>query len=249
MTPGLAGPPFPSRATRGAVVAVASLEKPTVPMVVGVCEIDISSLQKTQGAKGHAVKGQHWAGDEIWAWNQTGKSGGEAPEAIEGWDMHEGGMHAGVKDLSIDDSEDDSHGGVSVTLTDSQQQEDEPYNPYVEGEDVEPFEGVDEPSKELSAKGRMPMIINTPPKRLRLCTLIDEQRSTKYSGRLSYMRHNTTRTQTRAIQTMASAFHFINLWSSPTSFYHICLLLVALKQPLYRSRKPAGRMPRSSSKP
>ena len=159
MTPGLAGPPFPSRATKGAVVAVASLEKPTVPMVVGVCEIDISSLQKTQGAKGHAVKGQHWAGDEIWAWSQTGKSGGDAPETIEGWNMNEECIEAGVKNLSIDDSEDDSHGGVSIHHTNSQQQESEPQNPYVDGEDVAPFEGAEVPDKDLTTKGRTPEVI------------------------------------------------------------------------------------------
>ena len=161
MTPGLAGPPFPSRATKGAVVTVASLEKPTVPMVVGVCEIDVSSLQKTQGAKGHAVKGQHWAGDEIWAWSQTGKSGGDAPEVIEGWDTNEGGIDAGVQNLSIDDSEDDSHGGVSVPHTDDQKQERELPNPYVEGEDVEPSEEAEVAPKELTTKGRMSKIIDT----------------------------------------------------------------------------------------
>ena len=160
MTPGLAGPPFPSRATKGAVVAVASLEKPTVPMVVGVCEIDISSLQKTQGAKGHAVKGQHWAGDEIWAWSQTGKSGGDAPEAIEGWDANEEGIDAGANNLSIDDSEDDSPGGVSIARTDDQKKESELQNPYVEGEDVQPFEGAEVPDKDLTTKGKEPRIIN-----------------------------------------------------------------------------------------
>ncbi|KKY28727.1 putative translation machinery-associated protein [Diplodia seriata] len=42
MTPGLQnGPPFPQKAKKGAVVAVASLENPTVPVAVGVCEIDV----------------------------------------------------------------------------------------------------------------------------------------------------------------------------------------------------------------
>ncbi|EOD52216.1 putative rna binding protein ligatin protein [Neofusicoccum parvum UCRNP2] len=56
MTPGLQnGPPFPQKAKKGAVVAVASLESPTVPVTVGVCEIDVSALQQVQGARGHAL--------------------------------------------------------------------------------------------------------------------------------------------------------------------------------------------------
>lgn len=88
MTPGLArGPPFPSRAIKSSVVAVASLEQPSVPRFVGICEIDVASLREVQGAKGHAVKGYHWEGDEIWAWSQGGNSGANAPEAIEGWNI------------------------------------------------------------------------------------------------------------------------------------------------------------------
>ena len=50
MTPGLAGgPPFPERAKKGTVVAVASTERPSVPMMVGWCEIDVSALGKVQG--------------------------------------------------------------------------------------------------------------------------------------------------------------------------------------------------------
>lgn len=87
MTPGLArGPPFPAGATKKSIVAVASLENPSVPRVVGVCEIDVSSLQQVQGAKGHAVRGYHWDGDEIWGWSQSGKPGSDAPDMIEGWD-------------------------------------------------------------------------------------------------------------------------------------------------------------------
>ena len=88
MTPGLArGPPFPSGATLNSIVAIASLDRPSVPRVVGICEIDVSSLQQVQGAKGHAVRGYHWDGDEIWGWSQSGKSGSDAPKEIEGWDL------------------------------------------------------------------------------------------------------------------------------------------------------------------
>ena len=70
MTPGLAGgPPFPKEATKNAVAAVASIENPSVPKVVGICEIDIGSLSQVQGAKGHALRSEHWEGDELWAWS------------------------------------------------------------------------------------------------------------------------------------------------------------------------------------
>jgi translation initiation factor 2D len=42
-------PPFPQRAIQGATVAVASIERPTVPLVVGICEVDIANLDAVQG--------------------------------------------------------------------------------------------------------------------------------------------------------------------------------------------------------
>ncbi|KAL6707030.1 hypothetical protein ACN47E_004782 [Coniothyrium glycines] len=87
MTPGLQrGPPFPKGATKGAIVAIASLEAPTVPMAVGTCDIDVSALDNVHGLKGHAVSTFHWAGDELWAWSATGKPGANPPDTIAGWD-------------------------------------------------------------------------------------------------------------------------------------------------------------------
>jgi len=87
MIPGLAGgPPFPGEAKKDSIVAIASVEKPSVPIVVGVCEIDVSGLQKVLGEKGRAVRGVHWEGDELWAWNTSDTSGGSAPERIVGWE-------------------------------------------------------------------------------------------------------------------------------------------------------------------
>ncbi|KAG0154896.1 hypothetical protein PDIDSM_468 [Penicillium digitatum] len=87
MTPGLANePPFPERAIKGAVVAVASLDRHTVPLFVGICEIDVSALGEVQGTKGHAVRGLHWEGDELWAWSSASLPGRPAPEYLEGWD-------------------------------------------------------------------------------------------------------------------------------------------------------------------
>lgn len=86
MTPGLQrGPPFPAKATKGAIVAIASLEAPTVPMAIGTCEIDVSALQDVRGAKGHAVSTVHWAGDELWSWSSSSKPGIEPPENIDAW--------------------------------------------------------------------------------------------------------------------------------------------------------------------
>ncbi|KAF2744558.1 hypothetical protein M011DRAFT_449267 [Sporormia fimetaria CBS 119925] len=115
MTPGLQnGPPFPKKATKGAVVAVASLENPTVPMAVGRAEIDISALESVRGMKGHAVETVHWAGDELWSWSPTGNPGLDPPANIEGWagagDEDER-LTERTKDLRL---EEDQEGGVSL---------------------------------------------------------------------------------------------------------------------------------------
>ncbi|GFF87839.1 translation machinery-associated protein 64 [Aspergillus udagawae] len=91
MTPGLADePPFPGRAVKGAVVAVAGLDRQTVPLFVGICEIDIAALGEVQGTKGHAVRGVHWEGDELWAWSSSSRPGQPAPEYLAGWDVEAG---------------------------------------------------------------------------------------------------------------------------------------------------------------
>lgn len=87
MTPGLANdPPFPSGAVKSSAVAVSSLDSPTVPLFVGVCDIDVASLGNVQGSKGRAVYGLHWEGDEVWAWTSSSRPGQPAPEFLEGWD-------------------------------------------------------------------------------------------------------------------------------------------------------------------
>ncbi|KAL5361793.1 hypothetical protein BJX96DRAFT_89466 [Aspergillus floccosus] len=113
MTPGLADePPFPERAVKGAVVAVAGLDKHTVPRFVGICEIDVSALGEVQGTKGHAVRGLHWEGDEIWAWSSASRPGQPAPEYLEGWDddLEEeegelGEVEEGVDNLALGEKE------------------------------------------------------------------------------------------------------------------------------------------------
>jgi translation initiation factor 2D len=92
MTPGLyGGPPWPARATRNSIVAVARLECPSVPVWLGVCEIDVSALGTVYGVKGKAIDGVHWAGDEVWNWSANSSrehafSGGrDLPDKVEGW--------------------------------------------------------------------------------------------------------------------------------------------------------------------
>ncbi|KAL3438044.1 hypothetical protein BDV09DRAFT_160761 [Aspergillus tetrazonus] len=110
MTPGLANePPFDERAVKGAVVAVASLDRVTVPLFVGICEIDVSALGEVQGTKGHAVRGIHWEGDELWAWSPSSRPGVPAPEYLEGWDEveeeREAGIEEKVKGLELEDKD------------------------------------------------------------------------------------------------------------------------------------------------
>lgn len=159
MTPGLArGPPFSSKAIKDSIVAIASLDKPSVPMVVGICEIDVASLQQVQGAKGHAVRGEHWDGDEIWAWSPAGKPGGSAPEHIEGWevDADDTSLREGVEHLAVEEEDDDAEeGGVSLSQGSEQHPRPELRNGFVEGEDAEPYERVEEEEKELSTKGKL----------------------------------------------------------------------------------------------
>lgn len=137
MTPGLANePPFPERAVKGAVAAAASMDRHTVPLFVGVCEIDVANLREVQGTKGRAVRGLHWEGDELWAWSSSSRPGQPAPEFIEGWDV-EGeevgeGIGQGVDELTLEDR------------GDAQEVED----------DGEPAEEPPEEEKEPTTKGK-----------------------------------------------------------------------------------------------
>ncbi|KAI5207697.1 hypothetical protein AUEXF2481DRAFT_26481 [Aureobasidium subglaciale EXF-2481] len=117
MTPGLAnGPPFNSRAIKGAVVAIASLEQPSVPVAVGACLIDVSALGAVQGSRGHAVQTMHWAGDEIWAYSNSNKPGLATPESLDGWLANkddEETLAEQAADLNMDEEEEEQ-GGVDL---------------------------------------------------------------------------------------------------------------------------------------
>jgi translation initiation factor 2D len=161
MTPGLQrGPPFPRKATEGAVVAVASLEAPTVPMAVGTCDIDVSALGKVQGMKGPAVSTFHWAGDELWSWSSTGKPGSEPPDVLQGWadePDHDTSLAERTAAVHLDDQE----GGIPLDATPSDRSEAEKAQ-GVEGEDAPSnhdfIDMVDD--KELTTKG-MPRCTST----------------------------------------------------------------------------------------
>jgi translation initiation factor 2D len=155
MTPGLQrGPPFPKKATKGAIVAIASLENPTVPMAVGTCEIDVSALEKVQGAKGHAVQTFHWAGDEIWSWSSAAKPGRDPPEFIEGWDEEQSKEATLTTQTAAIDITDDQPGGVALDSNPTERSRVE-NTQSLEGEDAprnkDFVEEVED--KELTTKG------------------------------------------------------------------------------------------------
>jgi translation initiation factor 2D len=156
MTPGLQrGPPFPAKATKGAIVAIASLEAPTVPIAVGECTIDVSALGSVQGMRGQAVSTFHWAGDELWSWSSTAKPGGEAPDMIEGWD-DEKSDEASLADrtAAVDLADDDNEGGILLDADPTERSQAEKAQ-GVEGERVPSnadFVDVLE-DKELTTKG------------------------------------------------------------------------------------------------
>lgn len=157
MTPGLAGgPPFPGQAVKNAIVGVATVESPTVPVFVGACEIDVGALEKVQGIKGHAVRGITWEGDEIWGWSSGGKPGRAAPEYLEGWYDEAAAVEDigdGVKNVDLDGEAEDEQEDGGVALPEPQgQAEQNGYNDFVEGEDGEAGSAENE-EKEPTTKG------------------------------------------------------------------------------------------------
>jgi translation initiation factor 2D len=141
MTPGLANePPFPTGATKGSAVAVASLDSPSVPVFVGICEIDVAGLGDVRGAKGHAVRGMHWVGDELWAWSSSSRPGQPAPEFLEGWDESVDDVEEAVDELTLEDSEgrQEAEGNGELSLSEAPEQT---------------FEDILEPEKEPTTKG------------------------------------------------------------------------------------------------
>ncbi|KAK9323479.1 hypothetical protein V1517DRAFT_289326 [Lipomyces orientalis] len=64
MLPGLI-PPFPLTLKTGSIVAIASAERPTVPLAVGICNIDLGSITRVQGQHGKAILIIQCYGDEL----------------------------------------------------------------------------------------------------------------------------------------------------------------------------------------
>ncbi|KAI9815777.1 MAG: hypothetical protein M1827_002173 [Pycnora praestabilis] len=154
MTPGLArGPPFPANAIKNAIVAIATLENPSVPMAVGVCDIDVSALKAVQGEKGRAVRSMHWDGDELWAWNTGGKPGGTAPEHIDGWLEDITDLGRSVRQVDLDEDVEDSQedGGVVLDPNVGHGCE-EARNTFVEGEGAPAFDEAPPDEQEFSTR-------------------------------------------------------------------------------------------------
>lgn len=106
MIPGLIGPPFPAGATKGRLVAIASSESPTVPLVVGICEINVSGLTRVVGEKGKAVRVVHWVGDEIF---NHGGTGGKIPESLE-WGNEVSKAAKGLGGLNLENKPEEDRG-------------------------------------------------------------------------------------------------------------------------------------------
>ncbi|KAJ8097320.1 hypothetical protein POJ06DRAFT_29413 [Lipomyces tetrasporus] len=64
MLPGLI-PPFPLTLKTGSIVAIASAERPTVPLAVGICNVDLGSITRVQGQHGKAILIIQCYGDEL----------------------------------------------------------------------------------------------------------------------------------------------------------------------------------------
>lgn len=94
------------------MVAIASSESPTVPLVVGVCEINVSGLTRVVGEKGKAVRVVHWVGDEIFNY---GGAGGKIPETLEWSDeVGEAAKELGGVSLANSPEEDKGKGEEST---------------------------------------------------------------------------------------------------------------------------------------
>ncbi|KAF2146048.1 uncharacterized protein K452DRAFT_242546 [Aplosporella prunicola CBS 121167] len=144
MTPGLQnGPPFPEKAKKGAIVAIASLESPTVPVAVGTCEIDVSALKEVRGARGHAVRTEHWYQDELWSWSTSGNPGAAPPPELEGWYSKEGleELQAKLEAADLEDDE-EGEGAGGVTLESGPADEHQP---------AEGLDGEEPPVEEVAA--------------------------------------------------------------------------------------------------
>ncbi|EXL41543.1 hypothetical protein FOCG_15713 [Fusarium oxysporum f. sp. radicis-lycopersici 26381] len=107
MVPGLVkarGASWDTRASTGAVVAVAGMQNDTVPVWVGTCQIDVRNLpDDVRGQKGAAIKALHWVGDECWSWKQLGSGGIDPPSSLEGWAGLAAGLATQANKLSLEE--------------------------------------------------------------------------------------------------------------------------------------------------
>ncbi|WXC60414.1 hypothetical protein SNK03_006288 [Fusarium graminearum] len=142
MVPGLVkakGSAWDKRATTGAVVAVAGLQNPTVPIWVGTCQIDVQNLpDDLQGQKGVAVKALHWAGDECWSWKSLGSGGIDPPSNLEGWIGLDAGLASQLGKVSLEDESKAAEPSPSNQLEEPQATVDDANDANDEDDEQEP---------------------------------------------------------------------------------------------------------------
>lgn len=114
MAPGVGPISGLSEPAQDSLVAISSLDAPTVPLAVGVCVSDLKKLRSGQQAKGKAVDVLHFCRDHLWDWSTSGKSGRDSPEDIPAWipsSMKD--VSNGIATASLEDN--DPEGGVLLT--------------------------------------------------------------------------------------------------------------------------------------
>ena len=82
-----------------------------------------------------------------------GKPGAAAPLQIDGWGSQDtaSDLNQGIGTLNVEDEEEDDGGGVSLSENPEEPPRDKSWNEHVEGEEMKPYESVEEDN--FSTKG------------------------------------------------------------------------------------------------
>ncbi|KAI0470043.1 hypothetical protein GGR56DRAFT_150539 [Xylariaceae sp. FL0804] len=143
MIPGLFKPretSWDARAKTGSVAAVAGIQKDTVPLWVGTCEVDICRLgSDVRVQKGVAVKALHWAGDELWAWRSIGSGGDEPPDGLD-WPGLTGSLAADIGNVALATDDPETGGGAVLAEAEVDDAENEEAEPPTTDEVNEAFQ-------------------------------------------------------------------------------------------------------------
>ncbi|KAK9460509.1 uncharacterized protein V1516DRAFT_676899 [Lipomyces oligophaga] len=115
MLPGLV-PPFPDAAKQGAIVAIASTDNPSVPIAVGIANLQLAGVARVVGQHGKAVLIVHCLGDELPIGRGTGKVVVPEELSLERPKVTEGVIESGsITDLQ--DSQDQAKNDATVELS------------------------------------------------------------------------------------------------------------------------------------